>query len=64
MYWYASERREGMGRPRSENKFIKKDITLEPEQLRKLTEYCEMIDRPVSWVIRKALEEYLVNNAY
>ncbi len=53
-----------MARPRSEDKFIRKDITMEPDQYRKLTEYCESIERPLSWVIRKALAEYLVNNVY
>ncbi|MEY8324511.1 ribbon-helix-helix protein, CopG family [Lachnospiraceae bacterium 54-11] len=51
-----------MARPKSENKFIRKDITMEPEQYRKLTEYCESIERPLSWVIRKAVREYLENN--
>lgn len=58
------ERGGAMGRPKSENKFIRKDITMEPEQYRKLLEHCEAIERPLSWVIRKALAEYLVNNAY
>lgn len=51
-----------MGRPRSENKFIRKDITMEPEQYKQLEDYCDRIDRPLSWVIRKALAEYLKNN--
>ena len=58
---YGKEK-EGMARPKSENKFIRKDITMEPEQYRKLTEYCESIERPLSWVIRKAVKEYLENN--
>lgn len=52
-----------MGRPKAGNKFIRKDITMEPEQFQRLSEYCEKIERPLSWVIRKALTEYLVNNA-
>ncbi len=50
-----------MARPKSENKFIRKDITMEPEQYQKLMEHCEDIERPLSWVIRKALTEYLMN---
>ena len=50
-----------MARPKSENKFIRKDITMEPEQYQKLMEHCEDIERPLSWVIRKALAEYLMN---
>lgn len=53
-----------MGRPKSDNKFIRRDITMEPEQYKKLAEYCEKIERPLSWVIRKALAEYLVNNTF
>lgn len=51
-----------MGRPKSENKFIRKDITMEPEQYQKLMEHCISIERPLSWVIRKAVREYLENN--
>lgn len=51
-----------MGRPKSDNKFIRKDITMDPDQFRQLTDYCEKTERPLSWVIRKAVEEYLRNN--
>jgi len=55
------ERRRIMGRPKTENKFIRKDITMEPEQYRALSDYSDRIDRPLSWVIRKAVAEYLKN---
>lgn len=50
-----------MGRPRVEEskKCIRKDISMEPEQYQRLCNYCLQTERPMSWVIRKALDEYL-----
>ena len=48
------------GRPKKEagKKYVKQNITMDPEQLESQKE-----DRPMSWVIRKALEMYLENVA-
>jgi predicted DNA-binding protein len=50
-----------MGRPKIEEskKCIRKDISMEPEQYQRLCSYCFQTERPLSWVIRKALDEYL-----
>ena len=50
-----------MARPKKQDgeKCIRKDISMDPEQYRKLCEYCQKQERPLSWVVRKALDEYL-----
>ena len=40
-------------------KNIRKDISMDPEQYERLMNYCRQQDRPISWVIRQALESYL-----
>lgn len=40
-------------------KCIRQNISMEPEQLRQLLEYCQKEERSLSWVIRKALKQYL-----
>lgn len=49
------------GRPRKEpeRKYIKQNISMEPEQMERLIAYCQREDRAMSWVIRKALDKYL-----
>ena len=37
-------------------KNIRKDISMDPEQYERLMNYCRQQDRPISWVIRQALE--------
>lgn len=34
-------------------------ISFEPEQLKQLIDYCQRNERSISWVIRKALEQWL-----
>lgn len=34
-------------------------ISFEPEQLKQLVHYCEVNERTMSWVIRKALAQWL-----
>lgn len=53
------------GRPKKEagKKYVKQNITMDPEQLERLVVYYQKEDRPMSWVIRKALEMYLENVA-
>lgn len=50
-----------MARPKvSDNeKCIRKDISIKQEQYDRLVLFCDKTERPVSWVIRKALDEYL-----
>ncbi|MFR9232239.1 MAG: hypothetical protein ACLVLH_04215 [Eisenbergiella massiliensis] len=41
-----------MARPKVEEgkKCIRKDISMEPDQYRRLCEYCQKTERPLSWV--------------
>ena len=50
-----------MARPKKERteKHIRQNISMEPAQLERLIKYCQQQDRAISWVIRKALDEYL-----
>jgi predicted DNA-binding protein len=63
VYYYTLKGDEGMARPKVEEgkKCIRKDISMEPDQYRRLCEYCQKTERPLSWVVRRALEEYLKN---
>ena len=49
------------GRPKKDQvkKCVRQNITMEPDQLERLIVYCQREERPLSWVIRKALEKYL-----
>lgn len=51
-----------MARPKKDigTKCIRQNISMEPEQLKRLIEYCQQEDRPISWVIRQAVDKYLV----
>lgn len=54
-----------MARPRKEEgtKCIRQNVSMEPEQLQRVEEYCQREERSISWVIRKALDYYLCNVA-
>lgn len=54
-----------MARPKKPEgeKYIRQDISMEPEQFRRLLEVCQREERSISWVVRKALELYLDNIA-
>lgn len=41
------------------DKYVKTTISFEPEQYKKMISYCEREERSASWVIRKALAEWL-----
>ena len=41
-------------------KCVRKDVSMEPEQYKRLCDYCQKVEHPRSWVIRKALDEYLL----
>ena len=60
--WYSGlEEVVIMAHPRKseEDKYKKMSISFEPEQLKQLISYCEREERTASWVIRKALSEWL-----
>ena len=42
-----------------QDKYIKMSISFEPKQFDQLMHYCETQERSASWVIRKALAEWL-----
>lgn len=49
-----------MARPKKEGKKnIRKDISMDTEQYERLIDYCRQQDRPISLVIRQALNNYL-----
>lgn len=53
-----------MARPKKEGKKnirknIRENISMDPEQYERLMDYCRQQDRPISWVIRQALDNYL-----
>ena len=54
-----------MARPKkkAEDKAVRQSVSMDPVQLRQVVAYCQKEDRPMSWVIRKALEMYLENVA-
>lgn len=43
------------------DKCIRQNVSMEPEQLKRVTAYCQREDRAISWVVRKALDNYLDN---
>lgn len=51
-----------MARPKKPDgeKYIRQDISMEPEQFKRLLEVCQEQERSMSWVIRKALDAYLM----
>lgn len=52
-----------MARPKKDGKkFVRQNISMDPEQLARLTAFCQRHDRAISWVIRQALDSYLNNN--
>ena len=54
-----------MARPKKPEgeKYIRQDISMEPEQFKRLMEVGQREERSISWVVRKALELYLDNTA-
>ena len=54
-------RQEAMPRPKKEieKKYVRQNISMDPEQLKRVTAYCQKEERAISWVIRQALEDYL-----
>ena len=50
-----------MARPKKETseKCKRQNISIEPGMLEKLQEHCQKEERSMSWVIKKALENYL-----
>ena len=50
-----------MARPKKETdkKYIRQNISMEPEQMEQLVVFCQKNERSMSWVIRKALDMYL-----
>ena len=53
-----------MARPKKEvdKKYIRQNISMDPEQLKRVTAFCQKEDRAISWVIRQALDKYLNDN--
>lgn len=51
-----------MARPKIEEskKCVRQNISIDPELLKRVEEHCQKEERAISWVIKKALEMYLV----
>lgn len=43
--------------PESE-KHVKQTISMSPQDLERIEEYCQREERTISWVIRKALQDF------
>ena len=54
-----------MARPKRDNerKCVRQNVSMEPDQLERLLKYCQKEERPISWVIRQALDDYLLRNS-
>lgn len=50
-----------MARPKrpEEEHCQKMSISFAPDQMKKIIEYCQRNERAISWVIRKALDDWL-----
>lgn len=54
---------EAMARPKKEGKkYVRQNISMDPDQLERVTAFCRRHDRAISWVIRQALDKYLNDN--
>lgn len=53
-----------MARPKKEpgKKYVRQNISMEPEQLRQAMELCQQTDRALSWLVRQAMAAYLKQN--
>ena len=47
------------GKLPQEDLHVKQSVSFEPAQLKRVIAYCEREERTLSWVIRKALAEWL-----
>ena len=43
----------------TEKKYVRQNISMDPEQLKRLEEFFQREERSMSWVIRQALAVYL-----
>lgn len=53
-----------MPRKADKDKAIKQTISVYPEQMERLLKFCQKEERELSWVYRKALEEFLTKHGY
>jgi hypothetical protein len=58
--WWATDKSEEETIEIYCNEYRIQDISIDPQLLKKVTEHCQKEDRSSSWVIKKALESYLV----
>lgn len=63
------ERRGDQGRkPDSQmenyNPYVKKNFSIDPETLARLDKYAKDEERAMSWIVRKALDEWLTSKGY
>lgn len=46
------------------DKCVKQNISFEPKDLDRLQKYCQHEERSMSWVVRKALDQWLTERGY
>lgn len=45
-------------------KCIKQSLSFEPKDMERLIKYCQKEERTMSWVVRKALDQWLKERGY
>lgn len=45
-------------------KCVKQNISFEPKDLERLVKYCQSEERSMSWVVRKALDQWLTERGF
>lgn len=52
------------GKPEEEGLYQRVNVSLPPSMLRQLDKFCKEEERPRSWVIQKAIEDWLKKKGY
>lgn len=47
-----------------DDKYVRINVTMPPELQARLVNYCEQEERPASWCVQKALDEWLTEKGY
>ena len=47
-----------------DDKYVRINVTMPPELQARLVNYCDQEERPASWCVQKALDEWLTEKGY
>ena len=47
-----------------DDKYVRINVTMPPELQSRLVNYCDQEERPASWCVQKALDEWLTEKGY